>query len=707
MDTVLERLVVRMVGDTGDYVSKMKEARAESDRFGLGFERHQVALAGFRNSLRGYAGSIVSMVSGIAGGFGLLNSVIGGVKLFASFERAEIEFGTMLGGIEEGKKMMADLQKLAAQTPLELGPLQQGTQMLLQFGIKGEYAVGILRMLGDVTGGSAEKMLRMARAYGQMVGTGRLQGDELNQMIEAGFNPLQALAEKAAGKDNKAGIEKEMQRLMKRKESGQLSVGEVTEAFKLATSEGGRYFKNMENASKSLEGTFSTMIDDLNSVRRGFGETVTEVLGLKQIMLNISGAAQVALDVFRAIPAEMKKWVIIGGAVAAFAGTMLLVWPIVATTLGTVVSLFGALAGMLAPLAILKGLFFLMITPLLAIKAAFLFIFSPATIGLAAVAAGVYLILTQTTAWSNAVEFVTKTVKDLIAYFKPLYEGLRAAFATGDMDLAWKIFVTGLELELAKFEVWFTEYWNATKDVFVDGWHDGTTDIALTTVDLIEDLKTNWTEYFDWFLKWSAIIARTIGDQELGAALEAIRDADVEDVQEAARLAREQIKETAKAEQEARRAGRDADLDAARQRQTDIQKQLDADILTAKWREAWKKMFPDKGPEIPPPQPPAAVAVKLIPKWDAASFDSAEAQSRISEYVEKFRMGAAGAGLSATAGSMTLEEGKQAKWNDELMKLNGNVERLVEIQKQVAKKKALVIATADLGPGGDTGFGDW
>lgn len=687
-ETELERLVVRMVGDTRDYTSKMREAKEDGDRFGLSFERHQVALAGFRNSLRGYAGQIVSMVSGIAGGFGILNSVIGGVKLFSSFERAEIEFGTMLGTIEDGKKMMADLQKLAAQTPLELAPLQQGTQMLLQFGIKGEYAVGILKMLGDVTGGSADKMLRMARAYGQMVGTGRLQGDELNQMIEAGFNPLQVMAEQKAGKDNKAGVEREIQLLMKRKESGQLSVGEITEAFKTATAEGGRYFNNMMNTSKSLEGTFSTMLDDLNSVRRAMGEQVDQVIGFRVIMLNVSDAAQKALAMFQAIPPEIKKWIVLGGAALVGVGTLMLLWPIIAASVGTVFAVLKAgLAVVLSPIGLLV--------------------------------AATALFLTQTEAGGRVVGWFGEQIQSVIRYFKPLADGLRAAFAAGDMALAWKIFVTGLELEFTKFTAWFTEYWNATKDVFVDGWHGANTDISLGTVDLIKNLKTNYEAYFDWFLMNSARVARAVGDTELADDLEAIMFASKDQIAAAAEASKRQIKDQAKAAQDARTAERQADLDAVRQRQKDLQGELEGSILVAKWREQVKKMWGGDEVKLPPITPPAPIAVKLLPKFDAAAFDSAEAQARIAEYAAKFRLDASKTSVSSSAvgmGSMPKVAPPAAELevaplprNVTLVgveKTNDILSQVVRELKEMNAHPDFTFATADLGPG-DSGGGDW
>ena len=44
--------------------------------------------------------------------------------------------------------------------------------------------------------GNNEKFSSMTLAFAQMSAAGRLMGQDLNQMINAGFNPLQVISEK-------------------------------------------------------------------------------------------------------------------------------------------------------------------------------------------------------------------------------------------------------------------------------------------------------------------------------------------------------------------------------------------------------------------------------------------------------------------------------------------------------------------------------
>lgn len=286
----IERLIVRLMGDSRSYLGMLKQATQATVDFARAaqqqndkVERLTQAVGGWVNSLKGYASTLASL-AGLAAGFGLIAKSVG---LAAQLEDAESEFGTMLGSLEKGKQLVSELRDLAAKTPLQSGPLQQATKMLLQFGVQSTELIPTLKMIGDVAGGDAQKLLQMSRAYGQMLATGKLQGDEMNQMIEAGFNPLQVLAERKGGSD-KGAVQAEMARLLKLREAGQLSVGMIQEAFRIATSEGGRFFGYMENKSKTLGGLWSTLQDDIGLALSNIGTEIVKTFNLKEVVANVS-----------------------------------------------------------------------------------------------------------------------------------------------------------------------------------------------------------------------------------------------------------------------------------------------------------------------------------------------------------------------------------------------------------------------------------
>lgn len=157
---------------------------------------------------------------------------------------------TLLGGVDKAEAKIKELSDMAAKTPFELPTLADATQTLLSFGVKAEDSTGILKSLGDISLGNASKLETLTRAYGKMSSTGKITQDNIQSMIDAGFNPLNLIAERN---------HMTMENLNKAISDGKVPFDELTWAIQKATSEGGQYFNGMETASKTLTGRLSTL----------------------------------------------------------------------------------------------------------------------------------------------------------------------------------------------------------------------------------------------------------------------------------------------------------------------------------------------------------------------------------------------------------------------------------------------------------------
>lgn len=165
-------------------------------------------------------------------------------------EQLNIAFTTFLGSAEKAKKLLGELNKFAIITPFTPDQVNKAAQALLAFGVQGKDIIPTLKMLGDVSSGTGKDLTEMAIIFGQIRSTGRLMGQDLLQLINAGFNPLQVISEKT-GKSVKI-LKEEM-------EKGLISFDMVSDAFKTATSEGGLFFNLMEAQSRSIGGVLSTI----------------------------------------------------------------------------------------------------------------------------------------------------------------------------------------------------------------------------------------------------------------------------------------------------------------------------------------------------------------------------------------------------------------------------------------------------------------
>lgn len=217
------------------------------------------------------AGVAVAAVGAVTAALGA--GVVAGVKYNASIESYQTSFEVMTGSAEKAAEVIDKLKKVGAETPFELQDLADSTQLLMNYGFSADEAMDKMMMLGDISQGSADKMSRIATAYGQMSSAGKVSLEDVKQMIEAGFNPLQEISESTG---------ESMASLYDRISKGTISVDEITASMQRATSEGGKYFQSMEKQSQTFSGLISTLKDNaqqlLGEIVKPISDGLTESL---------------------------------------------------------------------------------------------------------------------------------------------------------------------------------------------------------------------------------------------------------------------------------------------------------------------------------------------------------------------------------------------------------------------------------------------
>ena len=177
-------------------------------------------------------------------------------------ESLQISFET-LAGKAKGSKLFGDIREWVVNTPMMMQPVAKGAQTLLGFNVEAEKVMPILRQIGDISMGDAQKFNSLTLAFAQMSSTGRLMGQDLLQMINAGFNPLVVISEKTG---------KSMAALKRKMADGRISVRMVEEAFASATAEGGRFYGMLEKQSKGIKGAMSNLQGAWEDMLNDIGE---------------------------------------------------------------------------------------------------------------------------------------------------------------------------------------------------------------------------------------------------------------------------------------------------------------------------------------------------------------------------------------------------------------------------------------------------
>ena len=244
----------------------------------------------------------------------LAEVVKSGVDYNATMESYLTNFKVMLGSEEAAATKLSEIRKMAASTPFSLDDLTSGTQTLLQFGIAADDTTGVLQRLGDISLGNAEKLQTLTLAYGKMSSAQKVTLENVNMMIDAGFNPLNQICD-ATGES--------MSDLYKRISDGRVSFEELQYAVQAATSEGGQFYNGMLEASQTFSGRMSTLKDNVAALTGELTSGLFAALG--DLVVKLNDVVTSFLDSDEKM-AQLKDTIGIATSVVAAAGAAFLAY---------------------------------------------------------------------------------------------------------------------------------------------------------------------------------------------------------------------------------------------------------------------------------------------------------------------------------------------------------------------------------------------
>jgi len=223
-------------------------------------------------------------IGAVAGAVALL------VKEFSKIEDAEAAFTPLLGGAKKAKKLVDELNKTAASTPFQFTNLSDTANPLLPV-MNGniEKTIKTLRMLGDTSGGNAQKLESITRGFTKAMLKGKVDLESLNMIGEAGVPIFQELAKTMGVKVDAA--------FFKMISAGKVTTKELTKTFETMTAKGGLFFGGMEIASKTTTGLFSTLKDNISLTAAEIGGVLSPVI--KDLLKQATGTAR-----------SVREWVI-------------------------------------------------------------------------------------------------------------------------------------------------------------------------------------------------------------------------------------------------------------------------------------------------------------------------------------------------------------------------------------------------------------
>lgn len=185
------------------------------------------------------------------------------VSVRSEIQALEVSFRTLLGSQQASAELMRQMKEFAAATPLQLGDLAKGAQTMLGFNLDPDDIMPMLKAIGDISMGDAQKFQSLTLAFSQMSSVGKLMGQDLLQMINAGFSPLAVMADKTG---------KSIGELKEEMSAGAISADMVKQAFIDATSEGGQFYGMLSGQGDTVKGAMAQLSGAFTDMFNGIGE---------------------------------------------------------------------------------------------------------------------------------------------------------------------------------------------------------------------------------------------------------------------------------------------------------------------------------------------------------------------------------------------------------------------------------------------------
>lgn len=228
--------------------------------------------------------------------------IAGGVSAIAKIgSQAELtatSFEVLVGNEEKAGKMLKEIAQFGQESPFDKMGLTENARQMLANGVEADKVVTYLRQLGDVAAGDKQKLDSLSLVMGQVMSKGKLDGQDKNQFVNAGFNPLKEL-QKMHPEKTYAEIEKAMSK-------GAITAEHVAEAIQHATQEGGQFYNMTEKTGKTLVGKLGSLGDDIVTMAEGLYQKIEPIL--KSVVDNIAGFIPYVSQILK----TLFDWIVVG-----------------------------------------------------------------------------------------------------------------------------------------------------------------------------------------------------------------------------------------------------------------------------------------------------------------------------------------------------------------------------------------------------------
>jgi tape measure domain-containing protein len=277
-----------MILDTSQYEKALKELvglnNKKSKNLESDYEGVNKRLNGLEESLKKSKKQSEGLTSSLQALGGILGSaaIVGGLKSMTmeagKMETVNTSFKVMLGSATKAKQVLGELNQFSIATPFTPTQVFQAGKALTAFGIEAKQLIPTLKMVGDVASGTGKDFNELSVIYGKAFIAGNIYAEDLNQLMEAGVPIISELSKVMGVQEGQ---------VKKLASEGKIGFKQLELAFQNMTQEGGRFFGMMDEQSKTLEGSISTMQGNFTDLTVVMGEQLLPIV--KSLVQSLSG----------------------------------------------------------------------------------------------------------------------------------------------------------------------------------------------------------------------------------------------------------------------------------------------------------------------------------------------------------------------------------------------------------------------------------
>ena len=248
----------------------IKSVQSEAKRAATELNNFSTAGSTSINSLVKEIGNLATVAAAVSFDKWALNLAGGALSASTSFRAAKEDFGIMLGDMQAGAGLFAELQEFNFWTPFDMEETAQATKVLMAAKVPLEQITEYLTRFGDISQGNSQRFQSFINAFSKASAKGKADMEVLNVYIDQGVQILDALGQQMGVTSAE---------IVDMASKGKISFQDLDNALASMAEEGGLYYNSMVTASQRLDAMQSGLQESVNALAASFGDMLAPMVG--------------------------------------------------------------------------------------------------------------------------------------------------------------------------------------------------------------------------------------------------------------------------------------------------------------------------------------------------------------------------------------------------------------------------------------------